>query len=90
MLLAGGAIMYEPAAVVWHHHRADMQSLLKQMFGYGTGLTAFLTKLLMQPSTRSQVLRPGTGRGHQDRPDQALDRAAADRHRPGPGRRAAA
>ena len=57
VLLAGGAIMYEPAAVVWHHHRADMQSLLKQMFGYGTGLTAFLTKLLMQPSTRSQVLR---------------------------------
>ncbi|MGX6605273.1 glycosyltransferase family 2 protein [Micromonosporaceae bacterium Da 78-11] len=57
VLLAGGAIMYEPAAVVWHHHRADEQSLLKQMFGYGTGLTAFLTKLLMQPSTRTQVLR---------------------------------
>ncbi len=57
VLLAGGAISYEPAALVWHHHRVDLRSLRKQMFGYGTGLTAYLTKLLMQPSTRGQVLR---------------------------------
>ena len=57
MLLDGGAIAYEPSAVVWHHHRADEQSLLRQMYGYGTGLTAYLTKLLLHRSTRLQVLR---------------------------------
>jgi GT2 family glycosyltransferase len=57
ILLDGGAIAYEPSAVVWHHHRADEQSLLKQMYGYGTGLTAYLTKLLLDPSTRTQLLK---------------------------------
>ena len=57
VLLGGGAIAYEPAAVVWHHHRADQESLLRQMYGYGTGLTAYLTKLLLQRDTRGQVLR---------------------------------
>jgi glycosyltransferase involved in cell wall biosynthesis/peptidoglycan/xylan/chitin deacetylase (PgdA/CDA1 family) len=57
VLLGGGAIAYEPAAVVWHHHRADEESLLRQMYGYGTGLTAYLTKLLLHRNTRSQVLR---------------------------------
>lgn len=56
ILHSGGAIAYEPAAVVWHHHRADPASLLRQMFGYGTGLTAFLTKLLWQRSTRTKLL----------------------------------
>ena len=57
ILLGGGAIAYEPAAVVWHHHRATEESLLKQMYGYGTGLTAYLTKLLLDRSMRSQLLR---------------------------------
>lgn len=56
VLLSGGAIAYDPAALVWHHHRADRESLLEQMFGYGTGLTAYLTKQLLQPSTRVKVL----------------------------------
>ncbi|WP_433300437.1 glycosyltransferase [Actinoplanes sp. CA-030573] len=56
VLLDGGAIAYEPSAVVWHHHRADEQSLLKQMYGYGTGLTAYLMKLLMNNATRNQLL----------------------------------
>jgi GT2 family glycosyltransferase len=57
VLLGGSAIAYEPSAVVWHHHRADEDSLRQQMYGYGTGLTAYLTKLLLQPDTRVQVLR---------------------------------
>jgi hypothetical protein len=43
--------------VVWHHHRADEASLLEQMYGYGTGLTAYLTKLLLDPSTRTRLLK---------------------------------
>ena len=57
VLFGGGAIAYEPAAVVWHHHRATMESLLKQMYGYGSGLTAYLTKLVLDRSTRTQLLR---------------------------------
>ncbi|WP_235608591.1 glycosyltransferase family 2 protein, partial [Frankia casuarinae] len=57
MLRAGRAIAYEPAAFVWHHHRADDAALLAQMFGYGSGFTAFLAKLLLQRSTRGEVVR---------------------------------
>ena len=56
VLRAGRTIAYEPAALVWHHHRADRAALLAQMFGYGTGLSAFITKCLLQPDTRREVL----------------------------------
>lgn len=54
---AGRSIAYEPAALVWHHHRGDDAGLLKQMFGYGSGLSAFMTKLLVQAPTRGELLR---------------------------------
>jgi glycosyltransferase involved in cell wall biosynthesis len=57
VLRAGRALVYEPSALVWHHHRADDESLRRQMFSYGTGLTAYLTKLLLHPDTRGDVLR---------------------------------
>jgi glycosyltransferase involved in cell wall biosynthesis len=57
VLRRGHAIVYEPAAVVWHHHRADRAALMKQMFGYGTGLAAFITKCIVDPATRWEVLR---------------------------------
>jgi GT2 family glycosyltransferase len=56
VLRAGRALVYEPAALVWHHHRADRDALLRQMFGYGTGLSAFVTKCLLQRDTRREVL----------------------------------
>jgi GT2 family glycosyltransferase len=57
VLFASRAVVYEPSAVVWHHHRGDETALLGQLYGYGTGLSAFLTKLLTQRSTRYEVLR---------------------------------
>ena len=57
VLRAGRALVYEPAAVVWHHHRADEAALLAQMYGYGTGLSAFMAKCLLDPATRWDVLR---------------------------------
>lgn len=53
----GESIAYEPSALVWHQHRADRDSLLAQMYGYGTGLSAFLTKCLAAPDTRSDLVR---------------------------------
>ena len=57
VLLAGHAIVYQPTAVVWHHHRSDDDALLSQMFGYGTGLSAYVTKCILRRSTRWDVLR---------------------------------
>jgi GT2 family glycosyltransferase len=57
VLRAGRALVYEPAAIVWHHHRADEDALLSQLYGYGTGLSAYLTKCLLQRETRAEILR---------------------------------
>ena len=57
VLLGGRSIAYEPSAVVWHHHRADEDALLRQMYGYGTGLSAFVAKCLLSSDTRGDVLR---------------------------------
>jgi hypothetical protein len=46
LLLAGGTVVYRPAALTRHFHRRDMAALEKQMFGYGAGLTAFYAALL--------------------------------------------
>lgn len=45
-LLAGYDIAYEPSALMWHHHRPDMESLGRQLHGYSIGLTAFYAALL--------------------------------------------
>ncbi len=43
-LQAGFVLAYEPSAIVWHRHRRDLASLAEQLYGYGTGFTAYLTK----------------------------------------------
>ncbi len=57
VLHSGAAIAYEPSSVVWHHHRADLAGLRKQMYAYGTGLTAFMMKHLLDGGTRGTLLR---------------------------------
>lgn len=44
---AGYALVYEPAAIVRHTHYRDYAALQRQIHGYGVGLTAFLTKALL-------------------------------------------
>lgn len=46
VMLAGYEMVYEPVALMWHHHRQDMASLNKQLHGYSIGLTAFYAALL--------------------------------------------
>jgi O-antigen biosynthesis protein len=51
-LLADYRIVYQPTAVMRHHHRSDLASLSRQMEGYSVGLTAFYAALLRRrPST---------------------------------------
>lgn len=45
-ILRGGAIVYEPRALCWHEHRKDDEALRRQVFSYGTGFTATMTKAL--------------------------------------------
>jgi GT2 family glycosyltransferase len=54
---AGYQLVYEPAAIVWHHHRRDESGMRRQAFGYGVGLGAYLTKLILdQPDSLRQLL----------------------------------
>jgi GT2 family glycosyltransferase len=43
-ILHGGRIVYEPRALCWHEHRRDGAALRDQIFDYGAGLGAILTK----------------------------------------------
>jgi O-antigen biosynthesis protein len=45
-MLSGYEIAYEPAALMWHHHRPDMENLSRQLHGYSVGLTAFYAALI--------------------------------------------
>ncbi|HZH21042.1 MAG TPA: glycosyltransferase [Geodermatophilus sp.] len=80
VLRAGWALAYEPSAVVWHHHRADPAALLRQLYGYGTGLAAYLTKCLLQPEVRRDFIRrfPGGVRHAFDIRRRTGDRLGAD------------
>jgi len=56
-LLSGYDIAYEPAALVWHHHRGDIDSLRSQLYGYSVGLTAFYAALIRnRPSVIPHLL----------------------------------
>lgn len=57
VLLSGHALAYEPSALVWHRHRSDIDGLRRQMWGYGTGLTAYLAKHLRDRRSRADILR---------------------------------
>lgn len=57
VLLSGSQLAYEPAALVWHRHRADVSSLTGQLRAYGTGMGACLAKLAMSPRTARMLAR---------------------------------
>ncbi len=47
VISAGYRLVYNPAAFVMHAHHADYAALKHQAYGYGVGLTAFLTKTVI-------------------------------------------
>ena len=57
IVLGGKQIVYEPASLLRHAHRRDIGAFERQVRGYGTGLTAMLTKhVLSDRMTRWEVL----------------------------------
>jgi hypothetical protein len=47
VITSGEALVYEPAAIVRHAHYREYAALERQIYGYGVGLTAFLTKAIL-------------------------------------------
>ncbi|MCV7152502.1 glycosyltransferase [Mycolicibacterium pyrenivorans] len=59
VLLARRTLVYEPGALIWHRHRKSLEELETQIYNYGLGLGAWITKLLLRPRTLGMVVRRG-------------------------------
>jgi glycosyltransferase involved in cell wall biosynthesis len=58
VLLADRQVVYEPAAVVRHAHQREFEQFERRVWGYGVGLTACLSKVLLaHPSLFPELLR---------------------------------
>ncbi|MFE3494341.1 glycosyltransferase [Streptomyces sp. NPDC059175] len=63
VLADGHRLRYTPDALVWHHHREGLQDLRNQAYGYGAGLTAYLTALVVRRPALLPVLLACVPRG---------------------------
>jgi glycosyltransferase involved in cell wall biosynthesis len=48
LMLTGATFVYWPGAIMWHEHRREISELERQLFGYGSGLTAFYLRTLLR------------------------------------------
>ena len=77
VIVSGNQLAYEPAAVVRHNHRADLETLERHMYAYGLGFTAYLSHVLLR--------RPSWLVGLLMRIPSALRAIGASRAAPGQG-----
>jgi glycosyltransferase involved in cell wall biosynthesis len=47
LLLRGFGVRYDPSAITRHYHRADLEGLRRQLYGYGVAMSAFYTALVI-------------------------------------------
>ncbi|MBI5566628.1 MAG: glycosyltransferase [Chloroflexi bacterium] len=52
IISAGYQLVYQPSALLYHRHRREYEGLARQAYGYGAGLTAYLTKTLVDRPAR--------------------------------------
>ena len=52
LALSGATLAFEPAALVRHSHRKSEAAFMKQVFGYGVGLTAMYSALIARDPRR--------------------------------------
>ncbi|PWT75026.1 MAG: glycosyl transferase family 2 [Chloroflexi bacterium] len=58
VLAARYRLVYQPTALVWHHHRRTAASLTHEVYGYSIGLSAYLTSALIDhPSQIGRFVR---------------------------------
>lgn len=48
VLVRGYQVVYQPTAMVYHTHRREYPALQHQIFSYGQGLTAYLTRCVIE------------------------------------------
>lgn len=57
-ITAGYRLAYEPGALIWHQHRRSYASLRTQMYRYGVGLSATITRWMLTDSrARRYIMR---------------------------------
>lgn len=57
VIARGHRLVYQPGAVIWHHHRRDLAGVRTQAYGYGVGLGAYVTSALAhEPGMWPQLL----------------------------------
>ncbi|MEV4972880.1 glycosyltransferase [Streptomyces scopuliridis] len=84
ILSAGHRLRYTPGALVWHHHRETWRDLENQAYGYGAGLTAYLTAILVRRPALLPALLAKLPRGLAHARAITAHRPEGDA-RPGPG-----
>ena len=52
VIASGHALLFTPAALVWHWYAEDVDALRRQAYGYGAGLTAYLAKVVADDPIR--------------------------------------
>ncbi|CAN3126950.1 glycosyltransferase family 2 protein [Mycobacterium sp. smrl_JER01] len=62
VLRAGGQLVYDPAAVVWHRHRASGDGLAAQSRTYGVGLGAWIAKIACDRRTAPDAVATAVGK----------------------------
>jgi hypothetical protein len=53
---AGFRLVYQPQGVLWHYHRRNDEGMRRQAYGYGMGLGAYLTKIVVDDPRRALKL----------------------------------
>jgi glycosyltransferase involved in cell wall biosynthesis len=56
LVLGGGVVAFEPAALVYHTHRTSAQAFHRQVFGYGVGLMSAYTALIVEDPKRAMAM----------------------------------
>ncbi len=58
VIATGNQLVFNPHAVVFHHHHRTVEAIERQAFGYGAGLTAFLSSVVHDdPSALRRMVR---------------------------------
>lgn len=52
LMLAGHTLVYQPSALVRHHHYESWSGISNQLYGYGLGLSAFYTRTVLRNPSR--------------------------------------
>ena len=81
VLLSGHRVVYEPRAIVRHEHQREYEQFRRRVWGYGVGLTACLTKAVVEnprlllrlarklPRGVAYALSPGSTKNEGKQPD---------------------